>query len=133
MVKDTSNEIKFVKNAIGNWVSDHTEIEVMSADTLEVATTEIDAYGDTVYCFIQKIDDTYKIGDDGHILFKLDRSLLILPKLALLVKKIKIVELLVPLDFVKLSCLHFSQNLILLFQALFDFRIAFRVKILCAN
>lgn len=54
MVKDTSNEIKFVKNAIGNWVSDHTEIEVMSADTLEVATTEIDAYGDTVYCFIQK-------------------------------------------------------------------------------
>lgn len=72
MVKDTSNEIKFVKNAIGNWVSDHTEIEAMSADTLEVATTEIDAYGDTVYCFIQKIDDTYKIGDDGHILFKLD-------------------------------------------------------------
>jgi len=61
------------------------------------------------------------------------RSLLILPKLALLVKKIKIVELLVPLDFVKLFCLHFLQNLILLFQALFDFRIAFRVKILCAN
>lgn len=65
-------ESQAVKNEIGAWLKEHTQIVPVSADTLEVATTEIDAYGDTVYCFVQKIGSRYRVSDGGNMLFKLD-------------------------------------------------------------
>lgn len=61
-----------LKKSIGEWVSAHTQIMSVSADTLEIATTEIDSYGDTIYCFVQKKSDHYIVSDDGNLLFKLD-------------------------------------------------------------
>ena len=62
----------FIKNGIGEWVSTHTQVEQVANNTWSIATTQIDAYGDTVYCFVEKNGNLYKIGDDSHILFKLD-------------------------------------------------------------
>ncbi|GAA3628695.1 DUF1828 domain-containing protein [Lactobacillus hamsteri] len=69
---NSSGEAKFMKKGIGDWISDHTHIIQVSEDTFEVATTEIDAYGDTIYCFVTKKDNWYQISDGGRILFKLD-------------------------------------------------------------
>ena len=60
----------FIKNGIGEWVSTHTQVEQVANNTWSIATTQIDAYGDTVYCFVEKNGNLYKIGDDSHILFK---------------------------------------------------------------
>ena len=62
----------FIKQEIGNWVSKNTEVVKVDDNTLEIATTQIDAYGDTVYCFAIDKGDYYKVSDDSHILFKLD-------------------------------------------------------------
>lgn len=61
-----------LKNNIGAWIAEHTQIERLSDDTFEIATTEIDSYGDTIYCFLEKTGDYYRISDEGNILFKLD-------------------------------------------------------------
>ena len=34
-----------LKNNIGAWIAEHTQIERLSEDTFEIATTEIDSYG----------------------------------------------------------------------------------------
>lgn len=69
---NNADDIKFIKNGIGNWISENTQIISISDDTYEIATTEIDSYGDTIYCFVKKMEDLYQIGDEGRILFKLD-------------------------------------------------------------
>ena len=53
-----------LKNNIGAWIAEHTQIERLS--------DEIDSYGDTIYCFLEKTGDYYRISDEGNILFKLD-------------------------------------------------------------
>lgn len=65
-------EEKYIKQGIGEWVAGHTGVVQVDADTFEVATTQIDSYGDTVYCFVKKVDDYYEVSDDSHILFKID-------------------------------------------------------------
>lgn len=65
-------EANWFKQEIGRWVNSHTAAVVIDQNTLEIATTEIDAYGDTIYCFVEKQNQTYRISDDSHILFKLD-------------------------------------------------------------
>lgn len=70
--KMQKNEISNLKQEIAAWVAQNTGIVAVSSDTYEVATTEIDAYGDTVYCFVKKDDKWYEISDEGRILFKLD-------------------------------------------------------------
>lgn len=72
MTEKINSEIKFIKQGIGSWISEHTEVTAVSADTVEVATTEIDAYGDTIYCFVKKCRNKFQISDEGRILFKLD-------------------------------------------------------------
>lgn len=67
-----NDDANLIKKEIGNWVSSHTETIPVDKGTIEIATTEIDAYGDTIYCFVEKEKQTYRISDDGHILFKLD-------------------------------------------------------------
>lgn len=63
---------KYIKKGIGDWVSNNTGVVNVDNDTLEIATTQIDAYGDTVYCFVIDKGDYYEVSDDSHILFKLD-------------------------------------------------------------
>lgn len=70
-----TNEIEEIKNGISQWIEDNTQIIAISSDTLEVATTQIDSFGDTIYCFVKRnADNTYNISDEGRILFKLDPS-----------------------------------------------------------
>lgn len=61
-----------LKEGIGAWVAAHTQIIKVSQDTLEVMTTEIDSYGDSIFCFVQEKDGSYVVSDDGNLLFKLD-------------------------------------------------------------
>lgn len=63
---------KFIKQGIGNWVAEHTGVVSVGDNTVEVATTQIDSYGDTVYCFVKDMGDYYQVSDDGRLLFKLD-------------------------------------------------------------
>ncbi|WEV37815.1 DUF1828 domain-containing protein [Lactobacillus sp. ESL0677] len=71
MVKELTKPVQ-LKQAIGDWIANHTGIIAVSSDTWEVATTAIDSYGDTVYCFVQQVGEDYLVTDDGRILFKLD-------------------------------------------------------------
>lgn len=66
------DEEKYIKQGIAEWISNHTGVVKVSDDTFEVATTQIDSYGDTVYCFVKKVGDYYEVSDDSHILFKID-------------------------------------------------------------
>lgn len=67
-----NNTQKYIKQGIADWISKNTELVAVDKDTIEVATTQIDAYGDTVYCFVIDKGNYYEISDDSHILFKLD-------------------------------------------------------------
>lgn len=63
---------KDLQVAIAEWKIRNTGIVAVSDDTYEVATTEIDAYGDTIYCFVKEVVNYYEVSDEGRILFKLD-------------------------------------------------------------
>lgn len=65
------NEQNCLKKEIGQWVARHTQILRFDAHTLEVAPTQIDAYGDQIYCFISQQGSNYLVSDDGYLLFKL--------------------------------------------------------------
>ena len=53
------------------WLEDNLNF-VEAGDAIEVATPLIGAYGDMIYCWIEKIDGYWRISDDGYLLFKLD-------------------------------------------------------------
>lgn len=63
---------EFIQSELGNWVARNAAVIPVSSDTFEVATTEIDSYGDTIYCFVKQVDNLYQISDEGRMLFKLD-------------------------------------------------------------
>lgn len=66
-----NSEVKLIEQNAMNWLKENIHfIKVGSA--IEVATPLIGAYGDLVYCWIEKEDDYYRITDDGGTLFKLD-------------------------------------------------------------
>lgn len=67
-----NEEVNNIRRQVGEWVSRNTAVVQVSEDTFEVATTEIDSYGDTIYCFVKKVGNLYQISDEGHILFKID-------------------------------------------------------------
>ena len=54
-----------------NWLKENIHF-IKAGSDIEVATPLIGAYGDLVYCWIEKEDDYYRITDDGGTLFKLD-------------------------------------------------------------
>lgn len=62
----------YLKTEIGAWVARNTQVIAFDEQTLEVVPTEIDAYGDRIYCFVERTKDTYVVSDDGYLLFKLD-------------------------------------------------------------
>lgn len=65
-------KVSTIKKQIGSWISRNTGVVKVASDTYEIATTQIDSYGDTVYCFVTEIGDYYEVSDDSRILFKLD-------------------------------------------------------------
>lgn len=65
-------EIKNLNSEISQYVVKQTKIIWVDKHTMQIATMMIDAYGDTVYVWVEKDDDYYRVSDDGRILFKLD-------------------------------------------------------------
>lgn len=65
------SEIELIEQNAMNWLKENIHFIKASSD-IEVATPLIGAYGDLVYCWIEKEDDYYRITDDGGTLFKLD-------------------------------------------------------------
>lgn len=62
-----------LKLEIANWIIKNTGIVKLKDGDWEIATTQIDSFGDTVYCFISQNDSgSYRVSDDSHLLFKLD-------------------------------------------------------------
>ena len=54
------------------WVLRNMDVLSMPDNTIEVATFQIDSFGDTIYCFVEEKDGYYRVSDDGRMLFKLD-------------------------------------------------------------
>lgn len=68
------SELKSIERNSMNWLKQNIHF-IQAGDDIEVATPLIGAYGDLVYCWIEKeMDGTYRITDDGGTLFKLDPS-----------------------------------------------------------
>ena len=65
-----NSEVKLIEQNAMNWLKENIHfIKVGSA--IEVATPLIGAYGDLVYCWIEKEDDYYRITDDGELYLSL--------------------------------------------------------------
>lgn len=65
------NQEEIIQN-IASWTRQNTEVIKIDNNTYEIATTEIDSFGNTVYCFLEEIADGYLITDDARLLFKFD-------------------------------------------------------------
>ena len=65
------SEIELIGQNAMNWLKKNIHF-IKAGSDIEVATPLIGAYGDLVYCWIEKEDDYYRITDDGGTLFKLD-------------------------------------------------------------
>lgn len=67
------SEIELIRQNAMNWLKENIHF-IKAGSDIEVATPLIGAYGDLVYCWIEKEGDYYRITDDGGTLFKLDPS-----------------------------------------------------------
>ena len=65
------SEIELIGQKAMNWLKENIHF-IKAGSDIEVVTPLIGAYGDLVYCWIEKEDDYYRITDDGGTLFKLD-------------------------------------------------------------
>ncbi|AWM75232.1 DUF1828 domain-containing protein [Lactobacillus kullabergensis] len=64
-----------LQKELAEWVATNTHILNFDPDTFEIETIFKDSFGESVYCFVEKIEfDKYKVTDDGRTLFKLDPS-----------------------------------------------------------
>lgn len=68
------NKPEKLKNRLSEWFLENTKIIAVSDDTVEIVTAEKDSFGEVVYCYVQKLGETYRVSDDGRLLFKLDPS-----------------------------------------------------------
>lgn len=68
-----NSEIEQIQQNSMNWLKENIHF-IKAGSDIEVATPLIGAYGDLVYCWIEKEGDYYRITDDGGTLFKLDPS-----------------------------------------------------------
>lgn len=66
-----NSELKLIEQASLDWLKQNIQF-IQAGDDIEVVTPLIGAYGDLVYCWIEKEKDGYRITDDGGTLFKLD-------------------------------------------------------------
>ena len=65
-------ELQNISQASYNWLKSNLQFYRIGESTIEVETPLIDAFGQKIYCFIEKLDDGYRISDDGWLLYKLD-------------------------------------------------------------
>ena len=65
------SEVEQIEQNAMIWLKNNIHF-IKAGDDVEVATPLIGAYGDLVYCWIEKDEDGYRITDDGGTLFKLD-------------------------------------------------------------
>ena len=65
------SELKLIEQASLDWLKQNIQF-IQAGEDIEVVTPLIGAYGDLVYCWIEKEKDGYRITDDGGTLFKLD-------------------------------------------------------------
>ncbi|QNQ80509.1 DUF1828 domain-containing protein [Lactobacillus sp. PV034] len=65
-------ELKEISQASFNWIKNNLEFYQMGESTIEGETPLIDAFGQKIYCFIEKIADGYRISDDSWLMYKLD-------------------------------------------------------------
>ena len=72
MKQEKDEELTKIVNASYNWVKNNLEFYRIGESTIEVETPLIDAFGQKIYCFIEKLDDGYRISDDGWLMYKLD-------------------------------------------------------------
>lgn len=66
------DKIELLGQAIGNYVAKSTKTIWVDKKTMQIATMMIDAYGDTVYVWVEEDGDHCRVSDGGRILFKLD-------------------------------------------------------------
>lgn len=66
-----NSELKLIEQASLDWLKQNIQF-MQAGEDIEVVTPLIGAYGDLVYCWIEKEKDGYRITDDGGTLFKLD-------------------------------------------------------------
>lgn len=66
-----NSELKLIEQASLDWLKQNIQF-IQAGEDIEVVTPLIGAYGDLVYCWIEKEKDVYRITDDGGTLFKLD-------------------------------------------------------------
>ncbi|ABJ60254.1 hypothetical protein HMPREF5175_00300 [Lactobacillus gasseri SV-16A-US] len=71
MIKMKNSELKLIEQASLDWLKQNIQF-IQAGEDIEVVTPLIGAYGDLVYCWIEKEKDGYRITDDGGTLFKLD-------------------------------------------------------------
>lgn len=65
-------ETKALSREIGDYVAANTNVIWVDDHTMQIATMMIDAYGDTVYVWVDEAEDHCRVSDGGRILFKLD-------------------------------------------------------------
>lgn len=65
-------ELQNISQASYNWLKSNLQFYRIGESTIEVETPLIDAFGQKIYCFIEKLDDGYRVSDDGWLMYKLD-------------------------------------------------------------
>ncbi|GBG05011.1 DUF1828 domain-containing protein [Lactobacillus rodentium] len=68
----TDKELQNISQASYNWLKSNLQFYRMGESTIEVETPLIDAFGQKVYCFIEGLDNGYRVSDDGWLMYKLD-------------------------------------------------------------
>lgn len=66
------NELLELNNLSSNWINKNIKFYRMDDRTIEVQTPLIDSFGQNIYCFIETIENGYRITEGGWLLFKLD-------------------------------------------------------------
>ena len=72
MTQENDVELTKIANASYNWIKHNLDFYRIGESTIEVETPLIDAFGQKIYCFIEKLDDGYRVSDDGWLMYKLD-------------------------------------------------------------
>lgn len=65
-------ELQNISQESYNWLKSNLQFYRIGESTIEVETPLIDAFGQKIYCFIEKLDDGYRVSDDGWLMYKLD-------------------------------------------------------------
>lgn len=65
-------ELQNISKESYNWLKSNLQFYRIGESTIEVETPLIDAFGQKVYCFIERLDNGYRVSDDGWLMYKLD-------------------------------------------------------------